>query len=160
MTDPPTPERRAELRAMAAKYAGGILLSEEIIALLDAIEPVTDVEVAAALTDLRRDINGISPTDTEIKAAAMIERQARELAGLRGKAEPGGNLFIKLGALRKQHRRTMNDAADRAQRAAEEEDMAVCSAASTESARHCKAFQALSAAIAIVEGYFVKEPTP
>ena len=60
-------------------------------------------------------------------------------------------LYNKLNALREQHRRKMNAAADRAERMAAEGEMGEVSISSTESERHREAFMALNHAIAIVE---------
>lgn len=60
-------------------------------------------------------------------------------------------LYSKLNALRDQHRRKMNAAADRAQRHAAVDEMDEVSISSTESERHREAFAALNQAIAIVE---------
>jgi hypothetical protein len=87
MTDLPTPERRAELRHSIAigkseelKDGGAIIVyGVELEPLLDATEPVADAEVARIIEWLRE-----SPSDEWCatmlnKAAALIERLARQV---------------------------------------------------------------------------------
>jgi len=93
MTDLPA-ERRTEYRRWAAENIGAghgtmTVGCAELVALLDATEPVADAEVREAHDNLLG-IAGVlyekkCPDDAGalIEAAALLERQARQLADLR-----------------------------------------------------------------------------
>jgi RecB family exonuclease len=80
MTDLPTPERRAELRGLPGRDT---LTDAELTALLDATEPVGDAEAARAAQALHNAAFIVHDNALYIEAAALIERQARELAEVR-----------------------------------------------------------------------------
>lgn len=95
MSDLPSPERRAELRQWAEHrltltymddQGNRSITAPELLALLDAAEPVADAEVVRLVNDLRVRARGPATDYTHavmLDAVALIERLTRELVEAR-----------------------------------------------------------------------------